>query len=70
MTKLEVTEKTEVIEEINVEDGADPGYQLDPGVPSCVVRITKLSAAWPVALPLLCPTPSVHARNKAMQSVQ
>ncbi|KAL3131509.1 hypothetical protein ABBQ38_007814 [Trebouxia sp. C0009 RCD-2024] len=32
MTKLEVIEKTEVIEEINLEDGADPGYQLDPAM--------------------------------------
>ena len=30
MTK--VTETTEVIEEITVEDGADPSYQLDPGI--------------------------------------
>lgn len=44
MTKLEVIEKTEVIEEINLEDGADPGYQLDPGAASCLVRTHKLSA--------------------------
>ena len=25
----------EVIEEINVEDGNDPSYQLDPGRPMC-----------------------------------
>lgn len=30
--KVEVTETTEVIEEIDVGDGADPSYQLDPGI--------------------------------------
>ena len=33
--KVEVTEATEVVEEIDAGDGADPPYQLDPGIPFC-----------------------------------
>ena len=37
--KVEVNETTEVIEEIDVGDGADPPYQLDPGIISCLTQM-------------------------------
>ena len=37
--KVEVTETNEVIEEIDVGDGADPPYQLDPGILFCPTQI-------------------------------
>ena len=39
--KVEVTETTEVIEEIDVGDGADPSYQLDPGTSSYCTEMRK-----------------------------
>ena len=42
MSKRNVDVTEEVIEEINVEDGNDPSYQLDPGRPTCYRQNTYM----------------------------
>lgn len=36
MSQPQVEDTEEVIEEIGVEDGSDPSYQLDPGMAYCI----------------------------------